>query len=304
MHFDLADFRLVSNIAEESNLTRGAARSFLSVPAASQRIKNLEFTLGIKVFQRSSQGVALTEAGRAYLDHGRRILAQIELLTSELQAFGSGLKGQLKIQANTTAITEFMPPVLGAFLRDHPEVQIDMREKLSDEAVRAVRDGAADLAIISGTVPTDGTEVRRFAQSRLVAVAPLGHALASKEKARFQDLLQHEFVALLDGSATQEFLRQHALALHENLSVRVQAAGFDAVFRLVEAGIGIGVMPEIVVERMNSRATVHVCELDEPWATREYQLCAKAFESLPSFAQDLVRQIIAAYDSGPTAAPD
>lgn len=304
MYYDLTDFRIVANIAEESNLTRGAARSFLSVPATSQRIKNLEYMLGVKIFQRSTQGVVLTEAGKTYLEHARKILSQVELLTSDLQSFGAGLKGQLKIQANTTAITEFMPPLLSRFLRDHPDVQIDMRERLSDEAVRAVRDGSADLGIISGSVPTDGIEVRPFAASRLVAIAPMGHPILEHPVLRFQDLLDQEFVALLDGSATQEFLRNQALALHRTMSVRVQVAGFDAVFRLVEAGVGIGIIPEIAVQRMNFRQTVGIVTLDESWAPREYQLCAKAFGALPSFAQRFVADLLAMYqpDADPTDA--
>lgn len=295
MHYDLTDFLVFANIAQESNLTRGAARSFLSVPATSQRLKNLEDSLGVKLFQRSTQGVSLTDAGKTYLEHAHRILGQLELLTSDLQAFGVGIKGLLKIQANTTAITEFLPPVLSEYLQSHPDVQVDLREKLSDEAVRAVRDGSADLGIISGSVPTDGLEVQPFACSQLVAIAPVGHPLLQHTQVHFKDLLEHEFVALLDGAATQEFMRQHALALHRPIKTRVQVAGFDAVFRMVEAGVGIGVIPELAVARLNAQASVGVCTLLEPWARREYQLCAKAFAGLPRFAQDFTAALLLRY---------
>lgn len=295
MNYDLTDFRVFANIAEESNLTRGAARSFLSVPATSQRIKNLEDTLKVKLLQRTTQGVSLTEAGKVYLLHAHQILGQLELLSSELQAFGAGVKGHLKVHANTTAITEFLPPVLKEYLGLHANVKIDLRERLSDEAVRAVRDGAADLGIISGNVPTDNLEVQRFASSRLVVIAPVGHAILQQDAVRFKDLLEHEFVALMDGSATQEFLRQHALSVHGSIKVRVQVAGFDAIFRLVEAGVGLGIVPEMVVTRLNINGTIGICTLAEPWARRDYYLCAKNFSSLPLFAREFATSILLRY---------
>lgn len=288
MRYDLIDFRVFANIAEERNLTRGAGRSFLSVPAASQRIKNLEETLGVKLLQRNAQGVELTEAGKVYLAHARKIFAQMELLTSDLQALGSGVSGQLSILANTTAITEFLPAVLHEYLPQHPRVKIDLRERLSDEAARAVRDGAADLCIISGNVATDGLDVKVILSSRLVLVAPPGHPVLARAQVRFSELLEEEFVSLLDGSVTQEFLRQQALRLHRELKVRVQVAGFEAVFRMVEAGVAIAVVPEIVVKRLNEHGTVGVRPLSDPWAVREYQLCARSFDDLPLFAREFV----------------
>ncbi|MDD2179280.1 LysR family transcriptional regulator [Acidovorax sp. D2M1] len=295
MNYDLTDFRIFTNIAEESNLTRGAARSFLSVPATSQRIKNLEESLKVKLLQRTTQGVSLTEAGKAYLLYAHKVLGNLELLSSELQAFGAGVKGHLKVHANTTAITEFLPPVLKEYLGLHPNVQIDLRERLSDEAVRAVREGAADLGIISGSVPADNLELQRFATSRLVVIAPAGHAVLKQESVRFKELLGYEFVALLDGSATQEFLRQHALKVHGSIKVRVQVAGFDAIVRLVESGVGLGIVPEMVVTRLNTLGTIGICTLAEPWAGRDYYLCAKEFASLPLFAREFATSVLLRY---------
>lgn len=291
MRYDLIDFRVFANIAEEFNLTRGAARSYLSVPAASQRIKNLEETLGVKLLQRNTQGVELTEAGKTYLAHARVLFAQLELLTSDLQALGSGVSGQLKILANTTAITEFLPPVLHEYLPQHPKVKIDLRERLSDEAAKGVRDGAADLCIISGNVSTEGLESKVILSSRMVVVAPLSHPVLLRTSVRFSELLEEAFVALLDGYVTQEFLRQQALRLHREMKVRVQVAGFEAVFRMVEAGVGIGIVPEVVVKRLNQHGTVGICPLSDAWAVRDYQLCARSFAGLPLFAREFVEAL-------------
>lgn len=295
MHHDILDFRLLVNIAESSSLSKGAERSFLSVPAASNRLKNLEDRLGVKLLHRSVQGMTLTDAGRTYLRHARQVLAQLELLNSDLQEFGLGVKGRLKIFANTTAVTEFLPHVVGEFLRTHPHVQIDLRERMSDDTVRGVRDGVADLGIISGMVVTEGLQTVPLTSSRLLVITPSDHELASQESVHFKDILKYEFVSLMAGSATHEFLMQIASSLHVPMHVRVQVAGYDPVFRMVESGVGISVIPEMALQRLNVANTVKVVQLLDPWAGRDFQLCATSFFELPTFAREFADMLLAQF---------
>ena len=129
IHFDLVDIRLFVNIADANSLTRGAERSHLSLPSASTRIKNLEDSLGTKLLYRTSQGVTLTPPGQAFLHHARLVLQQLEHLRADLQEYVQGVKGHLRIFANTTAITEFLPAVLPAFLAEYPDVSVDLKER-------------------------------------------------------------------------------------------------------------------------------------------------------------------------------
>lgn len=292
IHFDITDFRLFINIAETSSLTRGAERSFLSVPATSNRIKNLEDNLGVRLLDRSSQGVSLTNAGKTYLQHARVILAQLELLTGDLQQYTEGLKGQLRLLANTTAITEYLPPVVGEYLKTHPDVHIDMRERLSDDIVRAIRDGSADLGVVSGSVVTDGLQSVNLVSSRLVVIAPLGHPVLANGEVFFKEALQHAFVSLLEGSAIHVFLSRAAAALHTPMTIRVQVASSDAIFRMVEAGAGIAVVPLAGFARLKGSANIGSCTLLDPWAVRTFQLCAQDFDGLSSFARDFANNLV------------
>lgn len=291
-HFDITDFRLFINIAETSSLTRGAERSFLSVPATSNRIKNLEDNLGVRLLERSSQGVSLTNAGKTYLQHARVILAQLELLTGDLQQYTEGLKGQLRLLANTTAITEYLPPVVGEYLKTHPDVHIDMRERLSDDIVRAIRDGSADLGVVSGSVVTEGLQSVNLVSSRLVVIAPLGHPVLANGEVFFKKALQHAFVSLLEGSAIHVFLSRAAAALHTPMTIRVQVASSDAIFRMVEAGAGIAVVPLAGFARLKGSANIGSCTLLDPWAVRTFQLCAQDFDGLSSFARDFANNLV------------
>lgn len=302
-HFDITDFRLFINIAETSSLTRGAERSFLSVPATSNRIKNLEDNLGMRLLERSPQGVTLTNAGKTYLQHARLILAQLALLTGDLQEYAIGLKGQLRLLANTTAITEYLPPVVGEYLKTHPDVHIDMRERLSDDIVRSIRDGAADLGIVSGSVVTEGLQSVPLVSSRLMVIAPLGHPILANGEVFFKEALQYAFVSLLEGSAIHVFLSRAAAALHTPLTIRVQVASSDAIFRMVEAGAGIAIVPQAGFTRLKGQQNIGSCTLLDPWAVRTFQLCAQDFDGLSSFARDFANSLIEWCHASEAAAP-
>ena len=222
-------------IAEANSLTRGAEASFLSLPAASTRIKNLEEAMGAKLLYRTSQGVTLTPPGQAFVHHARAVLAQLEHLTADMQEYAKGIKGHLRVQANTTALGEFLPPVLRAYLQTHPDVNVDLRERLSNDIVRAVTEGQTDIGIIAGNVRTENLEVIPYRRDRLVLAVAKDHALAASESVAFEDTLDIDYIGLHEASAIHGFLRQVCDGLHRNLRVRIHVGNFEAACRMIEA---------------------------------------------------------------------
>lgn len=182
MHFDLADLRLFIHIAESPSLTQGARRAFLSPAAASARVKALEGQLGSRLLYRDSRGVELTPAGQRLLQHARLIMRQVEYLKSEFTEYGSDAAGHIRIFANTTAVTEFLPEILAGFLAARPGVTVDLQERLSRDIVRGVLDGSTDLGIIAGPVAATGLQVLHFSTDRLVMAVPQGHPLAGQAR--------------------------------------------------------------------------------------------------------------------------
>lgn len=288
MQFDIADLRLFAAIAEEDNLTRGAERAHTSASAASIRVKNLEDRLGTKLLFRSSQGVKLTPAGQALAHHARLVLGQLQHLNNDLQEYARGVKGHLRVSASTTAVTEFLPRVLGHYLAAHPDVNIDLRERLSTDIVRALSDGQTDIGIVSGTARTEGLEVRPYREDRLVLVVPEGHELAERESVAFAEALDFNHVGLQEGSAIHGFLDQVARDLHRSIHLRIQVGNFEASCRMVESRVGVSVMPASAARRHQQNMAVRVLSLDDVWSQRNLQICARSFEGLPGFARDLV----------------
>jgi DNA-binding transcriptional LysR family regulator len=292
MQFDFVDLRLFVYIAEEKSLTRAAVRAHMSLPAASMRVKSLEQSIGSPLLDRSSQGISLRPSGEAFLHHARQVLSQVEMLRADLQEYASGIKGHVRILANTTAITEFLPDVLRSFLVSHPDVNIDLREKLSNEIVRAVSSGTTDIGIVAGTVSTEGLHVVPYRNDRLVLAVAESHPLAEKDEIAFVETIDYNYIALHEGSAIHSFLHREAGELNKQLKIRIQVSSFEAVCRMIEANVGIGVLPESAAKRHAKKLPIKLIRLSDAWAIRNLLICVRSLESLPYFAKELIEALV------------
>ena len=291
MRFDLTDLTLFVHVVEAGSITHGAERMHLAIAAASTRVRNMEAMLGTPLLHRERQGVQPTEAGRTLLHHAQVMLQQAERMREDLAEYADGLRGQVRLMSNTNALTEFLPEPLSAFLAAHPQVNIDLEERLSDEIVAAVADGTADVGIVASTVEVAGLEVLPFRIDRFVLVVATGHPLAAAEEIAFADTLGFDFVGLDRASALQRFLSEKAERIGRRLRLRVQLRSFDAVCRLVECNVGIGIVPATTAERQAKTMSIHRIELTDEWAVRRLTICVRRQADLPVYARELVRHL-------------
>lgn len=291
MRFDLTDLKLFCDVVDAGAITRGAEKSALALAAASTRIRNLEQALGAPLLVRSRQGVETTPAGATLLKHARSILAQAAELKEDLSAYASGLTGEVRLLANTNASAEFLPEALSAFLKDQPHVSVELEERLSDEIVGLIAEGVGDIGIVAGTVDLGGLETFPFRTDRFVVVTPRGHPLAGQGAVRFGQALDYDFVGLARSSALQRFLADKAGREGRPLRLRVQLRSFDAVCRLVEHGVGVGVVPETSARRAALTMALEIAPLTDEWALRELTLCVRRLDELRPYARQLVESL-------------
>lgn len=291
MHFDLFDLRLFVYVAEESNLRKGAERACISLAAASTRIKQLEDNIGTKLLYRKPQGVELNPAGEALLHHARLVLQQVDHLKVDLREYASGIKGHVRILANTTSISGALPSALASFLARHPDVHIDLHERLSHEIIIAIHEAHADIGLVAGNVDTEGLEVHDFVSDELVVVVPQGHRLGEKPQTSFVDTLDEHHISLPEGSALANFLPPLARAIGHNLSFRIQVSSFESICLLVEAGVGIGIIPRSSALRHARTLKLQIVSLTDAWAKRESKIVTRAHSPLPKLAEELVRHL-------------
>ncbi len=290
---DLADLGLFRHVAEAGSITAGAARAHLALAAASTRLRGMEVVLGTALLERSRLGTTLTPAGHALLAHARGLLAGADRMREEMSAYAGASSGHIRVLSNTNALTEFLPDVLGHFLAAHPGTTVDLRERLSDEIAGLVAEGSADIGIVAGTVDTGALHSFPFRSDRFVLVAARDHALADRATIAFSDVLEEEFVGLDRTSALQRFLAGRAAREGRRLRLRVQLRSFDAVCRMVEAGVGVGIVPDTTARRAARTMAIGIVPLRDRWAMRDLRICVRDLAALSPRARQLVQQLTA-----------
>lgn len=291
MRFDLTDLRLFCEVADAGSITAGAERCALALAAASTRIRNMEAALGAPLMIRSHQGVTPTPAGRMLLKHARGLLDQAARMRDDLSAFAGGLSGEVRLLANTNALTEFLPDPLSRFLAANPQVNVDLEERLSDEIVGLIAEGVGDIGIVAGTVNVGRLQTYPFRSDRFVVVTSRDHAMASRARMSFAEVLNYDVVGLERSSSLQRFLTAKAAREGRPLRARIQLRSFDAVCRLVEAGVGIGVVPQTTAHRAAKTMTLSIVELADEWAIRDLTIVVRADEALRPYARALVESL-------------
>ncbi|MGI4776587.1 MAG: LysR substrate-binding domain-containing protein [Janthinobacterium lividum] len=295
MHFDLDDLRLFVAASELGSLTHASVRQHLSLAAASARIKSLEAQCGLPLMRREARGVRLLPQGEAFLHHARLVLNQTDRLRDELLAYGGGLRGHLRVFANTTAVTDFLPELLPAFLAAHSRINVDLQEKPNALIARGVRDGQADIGIVAGNVDTLGLESIHFSTDRLVLVTSRRHRFARRRRIAFAETLDEDAVGMQQGSTLQAFLTQITGHLGRRQKLRIRLGSFDAMCRMIGSGVGIGVVPESAARRNRENMKLALIELSDAWSVRERHLLMADSATLPTYAKALVETLRAHY---------
>jgi len=295
MKFDLTDLRLFVLVADEGSLTRAAQRQHLSLAAASSRIKSLETQAGQPLLYREARGVRLTPPGEAFLHHARGVLRQVDQLCVDLQEYGGGLRGHVRVFANTTAVTDFLPEILPDFLAGNPRVNVDLQEKPNAEIARGVLDGRADIGIVAGKVDTLGLQAIHFSTDRLVLVTSRQHRFAGRKTIAFAETLDEDAVGMHRGSTLQTFLATVTESLGKPLKLRIQLASFDAMCRMIGSGVGVGIVPESAARRNRDSMNLALIELTDEWSVRERYILVRDQAALPAYAQALIETLCGHY---------
>ncbi|CCD90503.1 putative transcriptional regulatory protein, LysR family [Bradyrhizobium sp. ORS 375] len=291
MRYDLVDLRLFIAVAEVRSITGGADRAHLALASASARIKGLEDAFGVALFKRGRRGVELTAAGESLLDHARIIMAHVETMQGDLSGFASGQRANVQLLANTVGLAEHLPKALAAFLRAHPEINVDVEERESTEIAEAIASGRADLGFAAEHALPETIERFAFSEDRLVLVAGRRSGFAGLRQIDFSETAGQDFIGLTQGTALNVHIGRHAARLGIRHHVRARLRDFDAICQMVAAGIGIAVVPEAAARRCARTMPISLIPLRDAWADRRLVICARSFKALPRPAKLLVEHL-------------
>ncbi len=304
---DFTTLQLFVAVGETGSIGRAAAREALAASAVSKRLSELEALAGVPLLLRHARGVELTPAGQGLLRHAREVLLGLEQMQSALAEYASGTRGQVRVHANISAVVQFLPDDLGRFAREHVHVKIELQEQLSSDVVRAVQEGAADVGVCNASALPAGRDRAApvqslpYRQDRLLLVAPEGHPLAGRERVAFADTLAFDHVGLREGSSVSQAMRQAASRAQQAVRLRVRVTGLAAMCRMIDNGLGVGLMPERAFALLRGMGRLCAVPLSDSWALRQICLIARDFDSLPAPARALVAHLAHSAESADAA---
>lgn len=294
---DLLTLRLFVAAVDEQSIAKAAWRENITTSAVSKRISDLEAVLRTSLLIRHRQGVEPTEAGRTLLSHARAILNRIDQLYNDVDDFGAGVRGLIRVSASESAAIGYLPGDIAVFLADFPLVKIDMQIDTSPIVVRRVMENAVDIGIFTGTEPTGELELIPYRQDRLVLVLPKEHPLAATAGAiPFEAVLDYDLIGSEAIGSIETLTLKAASELGRTPRTRIRVSSFDAACRLVQSGLGITIMAEAVAVPLARALETVVMPIADPWAHRQLTVCFRPGSVRPGAVEhflELLRRRVA-----------
>lgn len=294
--FDLLTLELFVAVATTKSIAQAASAENIAASAISKRISDFEVQVGTSLFYRQQKGVELTPAGEEMLRHAKDLQRLLDRIDDHMSDFAQGLRGTVRIAANTSSITQFLPEDLALFVEDHPDMRIELTELTSEEIVAAVRDGIADIGIFSGMIPDPELDVFTYRRDTLMVLTPKGHPLGTDGPVAFSEFSTHDLVGLQKGSSLQAFIEKKAAEEKLELRTRVEVLSFDGVRRMVEAGLGIAILPLGAVEPYLTASNLKMAPVAEAWAQRTLKVAVRDKDALARPIQSLMAHLTSEFD--------
>lgn len=287
---NLTSLRLFLAVCEEGTLTKAASREAIAPSAVSKRLADLEAMLGVTLFDRLSKGMVLTPSGETLLHHAKQMMVNAERLTTEMSEHASGVRGFIRMLSNLSGIIQFLPEDLQTFLLVHPSIKIDLEERPSTGVIEGVASGLAEIGICSDDVETEGLCRLPYRRDRLVVVMRHDNPLAGRPQIAFRDILEHDQIGLHRASSIYTRSLIEARLAGMPLKLRIHVPGFDAVCRMAQAGMGIGLVPDRAFELLGRPMGLAAVPLADAWGSRVLQIVTRD-RSLSPLAAILVEHL-------------
>ena len=276
--FTLDQLRILKAIAAQGSFKKAADLLYVTQPAVSLQIQNLEKQLEITIFDRGGRKALLTEAGRLLLEYCERILNQCDEACKAIEDLNSLKGGTLVIGASQTTGTYLMPRMIGLFRQKYPDVSVQLQVHSTRRTGWSVANGQIDLAIIGGQLPGDLEnllQVIPYATDELALVLPSKHPLSNKKELLKEDLYKLNFVTLDSQSTTRKvvdkLLQDSGLDILR-LKIEMELNSLEAIKNAVQSGLGASFLPVVAIERELAAGTIHKAFIADLVVKRELKL--------------------------------
>ena len=291
---DLSTLDLFVSICAHGSIAAAAERGQLAVSSLSKRVSLLEEAAGCALLERHARGVRPTLAGEAVLRHAKALIAGVGQLHEDLRSFALGRLGSVHIAASASAVELYLPEDIAQFAASHPDVAIDLTQRVSSEVLQAVRDGRVDFGLCGASDAGEGLERRPYRMDQLVLLVPVTHPLGRRRRVDFSLSLDYEQIGVEGSSQVQTLLEVAAAQAGRSLRQRIRVASIGSMCRMVESGLGIAVLPRGMVELAARPGLSKMVALTDAWARLQLFVYARRFDQLSKPAELMLTHLLRA----------
>ena len=293
MRYNLITLDLFLCASKNKSLVKAAKEKNIVVSAVSKRILDLEKSVGVNLFYRKKTGVELTPAGLEMQKHCTKIFNSINIMDESIKEYSLVSSGIVRVTANLSSITQFLPEDLATFSKKFPKIKIKLKEKTSSEVISSVKESLSDIGIFSEHVEnTERLRIIDYKNDTLVLVVPEYHPLVSKLTVKIKDFIKFEMVGLEKGSSLQAMIDKQVQKQNLKIKKKLETVSFEGIRGMVEAGLGISVLPTGAIKPYLKSSKLKIIKIDEEWAKRSIKIAIKNDDSIGKAGALLLNHLI------------
>ena len=293
MRFDLTTLKLFVSVIEHGSIAKAARREHIVASAASKRIGDLEAGLGVALLVRQHAGVVPTAAGEALARHAREVIKTLDQIPGALTTLAADDQPDIRMLANQTGVV-VVAADLANYIARRPGARIRLEEGQSLPIIESVARGSADIGIIGHFQPTDRLHVVPYRSIPLMLVVPASHPLAGREALSFAEALEFDLITLVQGTAIRGWALAAAARIPCEPKFTMQVQSYEVMRAMVQAGLGIAVMPAANIQPYEALMQVRAIALTDDWARMQlYLVCDRAAAGIPAI-DELLTHLAAA----------
>jgi DNA-binding transcriptional LysR family regulator len=305
--FTLDQLRILKAIAAEGSFKRAADTLYVSQPAVSLQVQNLEKQLSVPLFDRGGRKAQLTEAGYLLLNYGEKIITLCQETCRAIEDLQNLQGGTLIVGASQTTGTYLLPRMIGLFRQKYPDVAVQLQVHSTRRTSWGVSNGQVDLAIIGGEVPSDlqdTLQIIPYAEDELALILPTFHPLAKVETIQKDDLYKLKFISL-DSQSTirkviDKVLSQGGIDT-KRLRVEMELNSIEAIKNAVQAGLGAAFVSTTAIEKELTMNVLHIARIREVEVRRTLYVILNPNRYRSKAAEAFIKEILPPFSTYPEA---
>ncbi|WP_456238562.1 LysR family transcriptional regulator [Paraburkholderia solitsugae] len=284
LKLDPVSLKLFVRVVDEGTIAGAAELEHIAAPAVSKRLRELEEVFGTPLLTRTNKGITPTAAGVNLSILARDVLDDLRNIVLQMKAYSDGLRGSVRVLVNISAISTFMPPIVKSFSERYPDISISLMERDSLAITESVAENVAEIGVFTRLPHSADIEVHAFRTDELKVLVPSTHSLAKRRHVTFAETLDYEHVVLRAGTHLRFQMMTEASKAGKTLRAKVEVSSYDALCRMVQVGMGVGILPAGNAELYRLTGT-RMLKLDEVWAKRELVVCVRRADALSPVAK-------------------